>query len=165
MTSLMRWSPISERMRFEREGAGWFGPLSLTIAASELVREADGWRLRVALSGVEPERIELETHDGMLSVSGEVGSRNPWEAGPGVTQFAYGRFCRTFAIPRDVAVDGITASYNNGMLVVALPSGRSVTSHSIGVNTTAVRAIPVGAERWLDKGRRFLRRLRIGSGG
>ena len=77
---------------------------------------------------------------------------------PGVTWFAHGRFRRTFAIPPDVAVDAITAAYNNGMFVVALPSGRPVTPHRTGINTTAAREIPVGAERWLDKGRRFLRR-------
>ena len=77
-------------------------------------------RIVVEVAGVEPERIELATRGRTLSIAGE-------RARPGGTgtyqqmEIEHGRFQRSIALPADVDPGAASASYEHGILTIALP--------------------------------------------
>ncbi len=96
--------------------ADWFSPRSDAAAAE------DGYRIALELPGVSKDDIDIELHDGVLTVKGEKKSEHTEEkAGYFFTERQYGRFQRSFRLPADAATDGIAARFEDGVLRVTVP--------------------------------------------
>ncbi|MEM6710637.1 MAG: Hsp20/alpha crystallin family protein, partial [Pseudomonadota bacterium] len=78
--------------------------------------------------------INVQVKDGVLTVNGE---RNRTVQGEGVTRHRlerrYGSFSRSFRLPEDVQVEGISAKAKNGVLALTLAKREEVTPQRIEV--------------------------------
>ena len=99
-----------------RKIADWCAPPSEARAGEEK------YEVTIELPGVKPEDIEVSTHDGQLMVKGEKRAQREEK---GETYFfserEYGSFQRSFRLPADAAQDGITADFDNGVLILRVP--------------------------------------------
>jgi len=78
---------------------------------------------RMAIPGVDPQKVDLSVVGNQLTVKGErsapaeIKDEN-WY----VREFRYGQFERTFSLPEGVEADKINATFNNGVLEISVPA-------------------------------------------
>ena len=77
------------------------------------------YEVRAELPGVDPtDDIEVTVHEGRLTIRAE--RTQAGEAG-GHSEFSYGSFARTVALPAGADEDDINATYDRGILTVTVP--------------------------------------------
>jgi HSP20 family protein len=85
----------------------------------EDITENGRFQVRAQIPGVDPTSdVEITTGDGWLTISAE---RTQKTAPTGRSEFWYGWVARSIELPDGANVDGITTSYNDGILSVSLP--------------------------------------------
>jgi HSP20 family protein len=82
-------------------------------------------RLSIELPGVSDKDIDVSLDDDILTVRAEKKAERTEEPGkePGrahITERAYGMFQRALRLPFRVEPDGVTASFNNGVLTITV---------------------------------------------
>ena len=99
------------------------------------IREAeDALLMQVELPGIDKEDIALEVKDGVLTVSGERRyEKNVAEENVHRIERAYGKFTRSFSLPRNIDAEKVEASMNNGILEVRLPKHDSAKPKAIAI--------------------------------
>ena len=120
------WPDLSEWLASRRLPdwpEGW-----LPASGESLLRveqfECDGALVvRADLPGVDPEHdVEVTVSDHTLRIKAERHQTREHEAGKGYrTEFRYGSFLRTMALPAGASEDGVEASYADGVLEVRIP--------------------------------------------
>ncbi|MBP1821929.1 HSP20 family molecular chaperone IbpA [Mycobacterium sp. OAE908] len=77
------------------------------------------YEVRAELPGVDPtDDIEVTVHDGRLTIRAE---RTRAGESNGRSEFSYGTFARTVALPVGADEDDINATYDRGILTVTVP--------------------------------------------
>ncbi len=107
--------------------AGWRPPVD--------IRELDDqFTIAVDLPGVDPANIEVTVEKNVLRISGERKTREEQEE-PGYVRFERheGAFSRHFTLPDNVDSDGVSASGNNGVLMVTIPKAAQAQPRKISV--------------------------------
>ena len=144
MLSMTRWNPFEELGTLHREmdrvfgryvgeepaaGPGW-------TPATEVRTGDDGWRVRMALPGIDPSQVHVDLQGGSLTISGE--RTRTEENGPGyASEIRYGRFERAFTLPAKIDAEKVSAHYENGMLELTLPLAEAAKPRRIEIGTTA----------------------------
>ncbi|TFV57064.1 Hsp20/alpha crystallin family protein [Mycobacterium sp. PS03-16] len=95
-------------------GAAGFNP------AAEIARDGEDAVVRVELPGVDVEKdVTVEVDRGQLVIRGERrDERSEEKDGRTLREMRYGSFHRSFALPKHVTGDAISASYDAGVLSV-----------------------------------------------
>ncbi|HEY0969436.1 MAG TPA: Hsp20/alpha crystallin family protein [Gemmatimonadales bacterium] len=106
--SLQRQSP--------RRGAGqWIPPMEVLQRGNELVVRAD-------LPGLDPEDVEVDIEDDVLTISGERHQESQErQEGFYRSERSYGAFSRSIALPEGVDEEQVNARFENGVLEVTVP--------------------------------------------
>ena len=77
------------------------------------------YEVRAELPGVDPtDDIEVTVRDGQLTIKAE---RTQTSESNGHSEFSYGSFVRTVALPAGADEDDISATYDRGILTVSIP--------------------------------------------
>lgn len=131
---LVKWEPFAELDRIQSRinelfsetfgrsrlpstvpAAAWYPPV-------DILESNDAYLLRAELPGMKKEDIQLEYHEGCLTLGGEKRMETPAE---GVeyqrAERASGKFYRSFYLPQSVKQAEIKASYRDGILEVTVP--------------------------------------------
>jgi HSP20 family protein len=139
---LTRLNPFEELSTLHREMDRLFGrafadtPTGTGTQASfvpavEVATQKDGWAVRLAIPGVDPNDVQIEVAGNTLTVRGE--RRREEKNEPYRTEFSYGRFERTLTLPESIDGEKVTANYRNGMLDLRLPLHESVKPRKIQI--------------------------------
>ena len=119
----------------ENVGRGW-RPL-----ATDVVETADDVRVTMEIPGIDASEIDITIDNNVLRVSGE--KRMTKEEGEGtayrLTERRYGRFERSFVLPRDVRSEACEASYDNGVLQVLLPKREEAKPRRVQVRADSMQ--------------------------
>lgn len=128
---------------FDRLIAGFFRPISTlaTDSASDwqptvdLRETEEEFILEAELPGMSREDIELTLEEGVLTLSGERKLKSDND-GKGLHRLErrFGSFSRSFSLPRDIAGDRVKASFDNGLLRVAVPKKEQRKPRSIKIS-------------------------------
>ena len=78
--------------------------------------------IRLELSGVAPENIDVSFHENTLTVSGER-SKDVDDVSFYVHERFYGIFRRSMTLPAGVNDDDITAEFDNGLVEITVNDG------------------------------------------
>ena len=93
------------------------------------------YQMSFDLPGVKKEDIQIEVHDGVLTVSGERKEESEQkEKRKYRMERFYGSFSRSFQIPSGVRSEQIQARYVDGVLKLSIPIGESVQSKPIRID-------------------------------
>ena len=91
--------------------------LAQPIRVEEFV-EDDHYMIRAELAGIDPEKdVEVTVQSGYLTIHAE---RSDKIEGKHRSEFRYGSFTRSLALPATADEDDITASYRDGILTVSV---------------------------------------------
>ena len=108
----------------------------LRTPEADVLESQDEIRVTLELPGVPPEQVEVNLEDNVLTVSGEKheeheerGEENRWH----LSERRYGRFSRSFVLPREVETDRIEADFHNGILTITVPKSERVKPRRIQV--------------------------------
>lgn len=79
--------------------------------------------VRAELPGIDPDRdLTIEVVDGLLTIRAERRETERQETdGKVVSEFRYGTFMRTVAVPKGVDAAAVTATYRDGILEITVP--------------------------------------------
>jgi len=148
MTNLIRFSPNTDMRRMQREFDTLFNsffPATRTESSEaetavwtpriDLAETDDAYLIHLDLPGLSKEDINLNYHDGTLSVSGErkVNEQEDKANYVRIERF-YGHFYRSFALPKAINQNDIEATYQDGVLDIRVPKTEEVKPRQIKVS-------------------------------
>ncbi len=142
MLSMTRWNPFAELNSLHREMDRVVGRYiadeetglgrSAWVPATEIRSSQEGWTLRMALSGIDPNDVQVDLHHNTLTISGE---RTRTEGdGQHTSELHYGRFERSFTLPSNVDAEKVSADFTHGMLGLTLPLAETAKPRRITIN-------------------------------
>ncbi len=143
-TTLTHWDPFAElrgsmdrvfdrRLRpVARTGFRTPSPtLDLDVSESN-----DGYLIVAAVPGVKPEDVEIKVEDNVLTISGSFATREQAEDERYIRrEINSGSFNRSLRLGPTVDVDGVKASFENGLLSLTLPKRSEAKARTIEVST------------------------------
>lgn len=147
MTVYVRWNPFRESAALNH----WVNRLAedawrenanndLTRRLPLEVRENDeAYTIVAALPGVNPEQVQVQFYDGVLTISAELPAAPPANGSRLLLQErAAGKFARSLRLPQ--AVDTVTAQavYEQGLLTLTLPKTPEAKPRLIPVKNSAL---------------------------
>lgn len=145
MSNLIRWSPFGHVAPFPRRHfrhrafapPAWFGGSPATFQGRLPsygfdIDENDGaYVVTAAVPGLAPTDIKVELEGRTLTISGEAKAEE--EGGDGYRRRSFGSVHRSLRLPEGVDPDSITASCENGVLIVTIPKPEAARAKAIEV--------------------------------
>ena len=132
--TIVRWEPFRElgslqnemnrlfNTVFDTPAPGNSGTMRRWMPAMDLVESGDHFVLRADLPGLGQDDVKIELEDGTLTISGERKAEHEAnEEGYYRVERAFGSFSRSLTLPKGVDADGVTASFDRGVLEVRIP--------------------------------------------
>jgi len=147
MTKLVRFSPRHDLSRMQRDFDHIFSNFFPTFGTDsdqdepvswnpriDVVESPDAYELAIDVPGVEKDAIQINLHEGVLSISGERGARKIEDADNVVRLERHtGRFYRSFSVPTQIVEKEIEARHENGVLVVRIPKQEESKPQKISI--------------------------------
>ncbi|WP_345993891.1 Hsp20/alpha crystallin family protein [Sulfurimonas sp. HSL-1716] len=125
---LTKFDPFQELRNLEKKMSMSFPSLSPEGSLSSFVpvvntREGEfAYHVEVDLPGVKKEDISIDVKDNVLTISGERKYKNEVDKDDYYRcESSYGKFQRSFTLPKDADAENINASTENGELEVVIP--------------------------------------------
>jgi HSP20 family protein len=107
-----------------------------TVLPMDIEETGSHYLISADLPGVNPENINIDMHDGILTITAETKEEARSEQGRLVLQERrYGKFSRSMRFPVAVNPDGIEASYTDGVLRVEVAKAAEAQPRRINVKT------------------------------
>ena len=86
----------------------------------------NSYKIRAELPGLEEKEIELTLSEGTLTLKGEKKfEHEEKKSDVHVSERAYGSFHRSFALPKEVDIEKVTAVFDKGVLTVTVPKSEA----------------------------------------
>ena len=147
MTSLIRFTPRRDVRHLQREFDRLFESFFPTRPVDDDAAESAVWAPRTDLSetdeaylihldlpGLKKDEVEINVHDGTLSISGERRHEETAEDRTFVrVERSYGRFYRSFSLPQTINADGIEAAFEDGVLTIHVPKAEELKPRRIDI--------------------------------
>ena len=93
-----------------------------SLPAANSKETKDAFSLQLAAPGMKKSDFKVEVNNNVLTISSEKESTSDEQnEGYSRKEFSYHTFTRSFNLPQTVNKDLITASYNDGLLVLNIP--------------------------------------------
>lgn len=135
--AITRYQPSTDFLRpFFDDMMAPLSRLNMRVPDTDVIERENEVRVVCELPGMSPEDINLELENNVLTISGE--KRETQEQGEDegsyhLTERRWGRFTRSFVLPREVEQEKIDASYENGILTVTIPKSESARRRRIEI--------------------------------
>lgn len=133
--AIVRWDPFGEALRMQREMDRVFARLGASERADvawmpkiDVKRTGDDVTVHAELPGIDPDQVEIELTDNVLTIKGErTVEEEKEDEGWLIRESSYGSFERSLTIPEGVDPAAITATYKDGILEVHVPKAFEAT--------------------------------------
>lgn len=136
---ITRWDPFEEMERLTGRFLGGNEPKAGQVLAPavDVFEDDDRIELKAELPGLKPEDVQIDVHDNVLTLSGERRlEREEDREGYRRIERSYGRFSRSFTLPRHVDQDNIRAEMREGVLSLTLPKREQQRGRRIDVQSS-----------------------------
>ncbi|HET9846939.1 MAG TPA: Hsp20/alpha crystallin family protein [Candidatus Dormibacteraeota bacterium] len=147
MSSVIRWSPISDLMSLHSAMDRLFGDTfgvpgqSRTVGAVgegylplDVYQTDKEWVIRASVPGVDPSTVDVTFDGGQISIKGEIKppadakAENFW-----LRENFYGKFSRQVTLPEDALGDQAKAQFMNGVLTLTVPKAQPAKPKSVKI--------------------------------
>lgn len=104
--------------------------------ALDVYEDNDHVIVTAELPGMKKEDIEISLHENVLSIRGERKNEKKYDgASTSREERFFGRFERSFALPKAVEADQVKATYQHGILTINLPKSPEAKPRQIKVQS------------------------------
>lgn len=102
---------------------------------ADIVEHSDGYHFYFEMPGIKADSADVRVEDGRLVIEAER-KRPEWpkEAEVHLAERTYGPMRRVFTMPKDASVEGISATYRDGVLEVTVAKKPEAKPTKIKVN-------------------------------
>ncbi|MBS3915525.1 MAG: Hsp20/alpha crystallin family protein [Bacteroidetes bacterium] len=101
---------------------------------SEIVKNENGFEVKVSLPGVKKEDVKIELDGNVLSISGERKNEHTENKNNVLrSEISYGKFSRSFTLSADIDRTKIEANFEDGMLKMQLPVVEKALAQTIEI--------------------------------
>jgi len=130
---LTLWDPFREMAAMQRALDSAFGQARPTYPPVEVTDKDDTVTVKATLPGIDKDTLELAILGDSLTISGE--KKLPVSEGVNYIRHErpHGKFRKIVDLPYSVEQDKISATYTNGILVVAMPKAESAKPRQVVV--------------------------------
>ena len=152
--AIIRWDPFREMTQVQDQFNRLVdqvrgGRQESWLPAVDVFDTKDAVVLKAELAGMDPDDIEIEVDDNVLTIKGErtleekVDEERYYRV-----ERRFGSFQRSLALPQGVKADDIQAGYEDGILTVRVPKAEEEKPQRIEIKAkkTVEAATPRGAE-------------------
>jgi len=136
-----RPADLFDRMVGDLFGDPWLTPPAHSESATwspalDVDEDETSYLVRVELPGLDPKDVAVELHDGVLSIAGnKEEQRSDKENGARWHERRWGSFRRVVELPAAVVDDSVKATFEKGVLTVALQKAKPSGGRKIAVET------------------------------
>ena len=110
------------------------GDTEAWLPAVDIKREDGAFLIEMEVPGFKPEEIDVEAHDGMLTIQGHRESETDKSEGDFIRrERRSGKFVRRFNLPAGANSDDINAQVKDGVLHISVPNGEGSNPKKIAV--------------------------------
>ena len=101
---------------------------------ADLSESDDAYVIRMDVPGLSKDAVDVQLHDGTLTVSGERRSEHEeQDERMHRVERAYGRFYRSFSLPQAGNPENVAAEMNDGVLTIRVPKREESKPRKIAV--------------------------------
>jgi HSP20 family protein len=134
---LAKWDPFRDVKGMEEEFDRLVGRAfsrNAWVPALDVRETDDRFELSLDLPGIDPDAVSVSFEDGMLTVSGkrEFADENKGETWHRIER-GFGTFARSVRLPRTADPDRIEATFDKGVLTIAVPKAEAAKARTIEV--------------------------------
>jgi HSP20 family protein len=145
MNTISRWEPFRGVTSLQEEvnrlfestvrGNGSEGRLTTWAPGSDIYEAEDSLVVTADLPGMKESNLDVRVENNRLTIRGErkfeseVKEENYLRV-----ERSYGSFTRSFSLPNTIKSEGISATYENGVLTVKLPKREETKPRQVKVN-------------------------------
>jgi HSP20 family protein len=145
--AIVRWEPFRDLVTSQDRFNRLFNDTFSRAFEDEGTLSTRGWNpavdiyetdhnvtLKAELPGIDPKDVDIRVEDGTLHLSGERKfEKEVKEENYHRVERTYGSFTRSFALPRSVDPDKVTAEYKDGVLTLTVPKKEEAKPKTIKV--------------------------------
>jgi HSP20 family protein len=151
--ALTRWNPSRELLNLDREFKRMFDFFDDRFGLSpktadqneydnavwspltDVEENGDNYLLKLDLPGVKKEDVKISYSDGQLSISGERKQENvKKDSKIHRLERAYGKYYRSFNLPKKIKEDKINAEFKDGQLTITIPKAEEAKPKEIEIS-------------------------------
>jgi HSP20 family protein len=126
-----------------------------TVLPMDIEETESRYLISADLPGVNPDNINIDMHDGILTISAETKEEARSEKGRLVLQERrFGKFSRSMRFPVAVNPDGIEASFTDGVLRVEVAKAAEAQPRRINVKTGNNATVTANAQNGNGNGQK-----------
>jgi HSP20 family protein len=148
---ISRYQPATDLFRPFFDDFSPFGRMgsSMRVPDTDVVERENEIRVVCELPGMQAEDVDLSLEGNVLTISGEKllereeGSESDTYH---MSERRWGRFSRTFVLPREVEQERIEATFENGVLTVTIPKSEKARRRRIEIRGSDGEAKRVEAQ-------------------
>ncbi len=138
--TLMRFNPTRDLLNFEREVNRLFNSIgfpkkdgeeelenAVWSPLTDISEDKDNFFLKLDLPGVPKEDVKISFNNGQLCISGErKQEKEEKEKTYHRVERTYGKYYRSFTLPKEIKVNDISAEFKDGQLSVVIPKAEEI---------------------------------------
>ncbi|MFB3055602.1 MAG: Hsp20/alpha crystallin family protein [Ignavibacteriaceae bacterium] len=104
---------------------------------TDIAEDNDNYYLKVDLPGIKKQDVKISYIDGNLSISGErVQDKEAKDKKVHRIERSYGKYYRSFNIPKEIKDDKIKAEFKDGQLTITIPKADEVKPKEIDIKVS-----------------------------
>lgn len=120
---------------FDREGFMTPAQRGEWLPAVDIQETDDGYVFRMDVPGLKPEDLEVELHEGVLSIRGSRKEETREEdKGYVRVERRQGSFARQFRVPTSVRAESLSAKVADGVLTIEVPKGAAPEARKVPIS-------------------------------
>jgi len=153
--TLVKFNPVREMLDIEREFNRmfntWGSRFGLTkksdiddeyenavwMPLTDIAEDNDSYYLKVDLPGISKEDVKISYKEGTVCISGErKQEKESKDAKYHRIERSFGKYYRSFNVPKEIKEDKIKAEFKDGQLAVTLPKAEEVKPKEIDIKVS-----------------------------
>jgi len=150
--AIVRFNPVRDLLDVEREFNRMFSNFgsrfgvtkkdndveyenAVWMPLTDIYEDKDNYKIKADLPGIKKSDVKISYSDGELSISGErVQELETKDAKCHRVERTFGRYYRSFTLPKEIKEDKIKAEFKDGQLTVTIPKADEVKPKEIEIS-------------------------------
>jgi len=150
--AIVRFNPVRDLLDVEREFNRMFSNLgsrfgiakkdgdeeyenAVWMPLTDIYEDKDNYKIKADLPGIKKNDVKISFSNGELSISGErAQEQETKDAKCHRVERTFGRYYRSFTLPKEIKEDKIKAEFKDGQLTVTIPKADEVKPKEIEIS-------------------------------
>jgi len=150
--AIVRFNPVRDLLDVEREFNRMFSNLgsrfgiakkdgdeeyenAVWMPLTDIYEDKDNYKIKADLPGIKKNDVKISFSNGELSISGErAQEQETKDAKCHRVERTFGRYYRSFTLPKEIKEDKIKAEFKDGQLTITIPKADEVSPKEIEIS-------------------------------